>query len=116
MKQTYYSVKISTHDKITTLKCLQGFLEIVGFAPKKGNSRTFKHHYWKFTFFQGFQGLEKAEVNFKYFQALQGPVRTLSNTRSFIMNGLFTGEFMYDIHILYEITTCIITYIILAMW
>ena len=27
--------------------------------------------------FQGFQGLEKPVMNFKYFQALQGPVRTL---------------------------------------
>ena len=26
--------------------------------------------------FQGFQGLEKPVMNFKYFQALQGPVRT----------------------------------------
>ena len=27
--------------------------------------------------FQGFQGLEKTVMNFKYFQALQGPVQTL---------------------------------------
>ena len=27
--------------------------------------------------FQGFQKLEEAVMNFKYFQALQGPVRTM---------------------------------------
>ena len=31
----------------------------------------------KSTVFQGFQGLEKPVMNLKYFQALQGPVRTL---------------------------------------
>ena len=44
----------------------------------KENSRTFKHSYHKSTVFQGFQGLDKALINFKYFQALQGPVRTLT--------------------------------------
>ena len=44
----------------------------------KGNSRTFKHPYSKSTVFQGLQGLEKALVKFKHFQALQGPVRTLN--------------------------------------
>ena len=43
----------------------------------KGNSRTFKHPYSKSTVFQGLQGIEKASVKFKHFQALQGPVRTL---------------------------------------
>ena len=43
----------------------------------KGNSRTFKHFDQKTAVFQGFQGLEKTVMNFKYFQALQGPVRTL---------------------------------------
>ena len=38
---------------------------------------TFKHPYHKSTVFQGFQGLEKAVMNFKYLQALQGPVQTL---------------------------------------
>ena len=41
----------------------------------KGNSRTFKH---LDPIFQGFQGLEKTVMNFKYFQALPGLVRTLS--------------------------------------
>ena len=31
----------------------------------------------KSTTFQGFQGLERALMNFKYFQAIQGPVSTL---------------------------------------
>ena len=44
----------------------------------KRNSRTFKHLDQKSAVFQGFQGLEKPVMNFKYFQALQGPVRTLS--------------------------------------
>ena len=35
---------------------------------------TFKHPYHKSTVFQG---LEKAVMNFKYLQALQGPVQTL---------------------------------------
>ena len=43
----------------------------------KRNSRTFKHLDQKSAVFQGFQGLEKPVMNFKYFQALQGPVRTL---------------------------------------
>ena len=43
----------------------------------KKNSRTFKHLDQKSAVFQGFQGLEKPVMNFKYFQALQGPVRTL---------------------------------------
>ena len=37
--------------------------------PKKGNSRTFKHPNKKITVFHGFQGLEKAVMNIKYFQA-----------------------------------------------
>ena len=43
----------------------------------KRNSRTFKHLDQKSAVFQGFQGLEKPVMNFKYFQALQGPVPTL---------------------------------------
>ena len=43
----------------------------------KRNSRTLKHLDQKSAVFQGFQGLEKPVMNFKYFQALQGPVRTL---------------------------------------
>ena len=38
---------------------------------------TFKHLDQKSAVFQGFQGVEKPMMNFKYFQALQGPVRTL---------------------------------------
>ena len=38
---------------------------------------TFKHIDQKSAAFQGFQGLEKPVMNFKYFQALQEPVRTL---------------------------------------
>ena len=39
---------------------------------------NFKHSKQKSTVFQGFQGLDKAlMMNFKYFQALQGPVSTL---------------------------------------
>ena len=40
----------------------------------KGNSRTYKHPDQKGAIFQG---LEKTVMNFKYFQALPGPVRTL---------------------------------------
>ena len=46
----------------------------------KGNSRTYKHLDQKGAIFQGFQGLEKTVMNFKYFQALPGPVRTLDIT------------------------------------
>ena len=46
-------------------------------CPQKGNSNILKHPKLKRTVFQRFQGLEKAVVNFKYFQALRGHVRTL---------------------------------------
>ena len=45
----------------------------------KGNSRTYKHLDQKGAIFQGFQGLEKTVMNFKYFQALPGPVQTLDS-------------------------------------
>ena len=38
---------------------------------------TFKHLDRKRAVFQGFQSLEKSVMNFKYFQALQGRIRTL---------------------------------------
>ena len=41
----------------------------------KRNSRTFKHRNQKSIVFKGIQGLEKAVINYKYFQALQGPVQ-----------------------------------------
>ena len=43
----------------------------------KGNSWTYKHLDQKGAIFQGSQGLEKTVMNFKYLQALPGPVRTL---------------------------------------
>ena len=75
MKQTHYPVKISTHDKNTEI-----FTELFRdcrICQKKeiqGLLRTITENK---LFFQGFQGLEKAVVNFKYVQALQGPVGTL---------------------------------------
>ena len=50
---------------------------------------TFKHPYSKSTVFQGLQGLEKALVKFKHFQALQGPVRILYfYIEQYILTGL----------------------------
>ena len=47
----------------------------------KRNSRTFKHLDQKGAIFQGFQGLEKTVMNFKYFQAFS---RTCTNPANLI--------------------------------
>ena len=44
----------------------------------KQNSRTFKHSHLEIVVFLGFQGLEKALVNFKYYKSLKAPVRIIS--------------------------------------
>ena len=59
MKQTHYSVKISTYDKITTLKCLQGFLEIVGFTKKKEIQGLLSTIIENVLFFKDFKALKK---------------------------------------------------------
>ena len=51
-----------------------GFCKRFYDLPEKiGNSMTFKHPNIKSTVLKEFQDLEKAMMNFKYFQALQGP-------------------------------------------
>ena len=63
---------------IKLIQCnLMKLREILYDFKNKINSRTYKQSNQKGTVFQGFKGLEKALMNFKYFQALQGPVRTL---------------------------------------
>ena len=64
MRQTCYSVKISTHDKGIPLKYLRISVRDCMICPK--NSKTFKQENRKSTVFQGFQGLEKAVVNFNF--------------------------------------------------
>ena len=77
MPQIRYTVEF---DRILPLKSLTELCKRLYDLLSKGNSRTFKHFDQKTAVFQGFQGLEKTVMNFKYFQALQGPVRTLSKT------------------------------------
>ena len=74
MQHTHYSVKICTHDKIISLKSLQNYVRDF---PQNRKFKDFQAPYLKCTVFQGFQGLKKAVVIFKYFQTLQGPVPTL---------------------------------------
>ena len=69
--------KFFTRNKIVPLKSFPNSVRSYMICQKKGNSRTFKHPYQNSTIFQGFQGLEKVVINFKYLQALQGPVQTL---------------------------------------
>ena len=45
-------------------------------SKRKGNSTTFNPNQ-KGNVFQELKGLQKAVMNFKYFQAFIGPVRTL---------------------------------------
>ena len=76
MKQTCYFVKICTHNYTIPLIYLQNSVRDCMICKKK-KFKDFKAPNQKCTVFQGFSGLEKAMVNFKYFQPLQGPVRTL---------------------------------------
>ena len=73
MPQTQYTVNFI---KSSTVILTEIYLRSYDLLYKR-NSRTFKHLDQKSAVFQGFQGLEKPVMNFKYFQALQGPVRTL---------------------------------------
>ena len=74
MPQTQYTVNFIKFFHCN-LNCT--LFEIIYDLLYKRNSRTFKHLDQKSAVFQGFQGLEKPVMNFKYFQALQGPVQTL---------------------------------------
>ena len=72
--QTRYSVKFRTLYKIVSLKYLWKSVRDFKICQQKEISMTFKHLNSKSIVFQGFQGLEKAVMKFKHFQALQGPV------------------------------------------
>ena len=80
MPQIQYSLKFCIHNKNFPLKSLRH--SVRDFMTYFLSTLTNKHS------FQGFQGLEKS-VYFKFFQALQRPVRALYHmTQSYYLNPL----------------------------
>ena len=74
MQQKHYSVKTFPHHKIIPLKSLQNSVRDCMICHKKKIQELLNTITEKKNCFQGF---EKAVMNFKYFQALQGLVQTL---------------------------------------